>query len=89
MIQPMKKKDIQTILIVLRALALCCAGCARNGYGCNGRGKIMTRVAGMDFKQYKKHLEGEGYRADIATHMAKVDFKIIPLDSLYIAIMED
>jgi len=40
----MKKKDIQTILIVILALALCCAGCARNGYGCKGTGKIITRV---------------------------------------------
>ena len=85
----MTKETKQIIAVVLLSLLICLAGCARNGYGCNGRGKIMTRVAGMDFKQYKKHLEGEGYRADIATHMAKVDFKIIPLDSLYIAIMED
>ena len=43
----------------------------------------------MTFDEYLEFLDGEGYRADIALHIAFVDFKILKADSLYTAIMED
>lgn len=43
----------------------------------------------MTFDQYVEHLDGEGYRADIAQHIAFVDFKILKADSLYYSIIED
>jgi hypothetical protein len=43
----------------------------------------------MDFYQYTDFLKGEGYRQDIALHIAFVDFKILQPDSLYFSIMED
>ena len=38
----MKKQTLTTIIVVLAAILMCFAGCSRNGYGCNGRGKYIT-----------------------------------------------
>ena len=43
----------------------------------------------MNFDEYNQHLIGEGYRQDIALHIAFVDFQILKPDSLYFSIMED
>lgn len=32
------------LLLVLGAIVIITSSCARNGYGCQGRGKIITRV---------------------------------------------
>ena len=44
----MKKTTLTAIFIVIAALLMCLAGCSRNGYGCKGRGKIITRVAKVE-----------------------------------------
>ena len=43
----------------------------------------------LTFDQYVKHNIGLGYRADIALHLALVDFKRIAPDALYQSIIED
>ena len=43
----------------------------------------------MTFDEYLEFLDGQGYRQDIALHIAFVDFKILKPDSLYHTIMED
>ena len=43
----------------------------------------------MDFYQYVEFQIGNGYRPDIALHIANVDFGRIKADDLYTAIMED
>ncbi len=43
----------------------------------------------MTFGQYVEHLDGEGYRQDIALHIALVDFGRIPADKLYESIIND
>ncbi len=35
------------------------------------------------------YLMNEGYTAEASAHIAKVEFKIIPVDAEYIALMED
>ena len=46
----MKKSTVQTIIIVLSALLFCFANssCYRNGFGCRGNSRIMTRVVKAD-----------------------------------------
>lgn len=46
-------------------------------------------AACMTFEQYLTHLDGEGYRADIAFHIASVEFGRIAPDQLYKSIKED
>lgn len=35
---------MKKLLLIVAILAVVCTSCARNGYGCQGRGKIITRV---------------------------------------------
>jgi len=46
----MKKSTLQTIIIVLAAFLFCFANssCYRNGFGCRGNSRIMTRVVKAD-----------------------------------------
>jgi len=46
-------------------------------------------AACLTFTEYVQHLEGEGYRPDIALHIANVDFGRAVKDMKYIEIMED
>jgi hypothetical protein len=48
----MKKENLQAILITIAALLMCFAGCSRNGYGCKGKSRCMTRVAKIEPKYY-------------------------------------
>lgn len=43
----------------------------------------------MTFDQYLVHLDGIGWRVDIAWHIAMVDFGRLPKDQLYQSMMED
>lgn len=37
------------VMAVLALFVMSLYSCARNGYGCHGRGKIMTRVKGNGY----------------------------------------
>jgi len=42
-----------------------------------------------DWQLYAIELQNEGWSEKASNHIAKVEFKIIPEDSLYVAYMED
>jgi len=50
---------------------------------------LIPRKENNDLQMYSNELQREGWSKKAADHIAKVEFKIIPEDSLYLAYMED
>jgi len=50
---------------------------------------FIPRNEKKDWQLYAIELQGEGWTKTASEHIAKVEFKIIPEDSLYLAYMED
>jgi len=71
----MKKSTQITFIIVVAAYFLL------NGF--------IPRNEKTDWQEYAIELQGEGWTKTVSEHIAKVEFKIIPEDSLYIAYLED
>jgi len=72
---PMKKQP-QIIFIIVLGIYFLFNGC-------------LPRTEKKDWQLYAIELQGEGWSKEASEHIAKVEFKIIPEDSLYIAYMED
>lgn len=72
----MKKQKHQIIFIIILAAYFLLNG-------------AIPRETKTNWKTLSKELQDEGWRQSAADHIAKVEFKIIPEDSLYIAYMED
>jgi len=50
---------------------------------------FIPRKQNNVWESYAIELQNEGWSQKASTHIAKVEFKIIPEDSLYVAYMED
>ena len=49
----------------------------------------ITSESFSDWKLYALDLEEQGYSREASEHISKVEFKMIPLDFEYVALMED
>jgi len=72
----MKKQKPQIIFIIVLAFYF-----LLNGF--------IPRTEKKDWQLYAIELQGEGWSKEASEHIAKVEFKIIPEDSLSIAYLED
>ncbi len=50
---------------------------------------LVPRVQLANWQIYSNELQTIGWKKHAADHIAKVEFKLIPEDSLYISYMED
>jgi len=71
----MKKSTQITFIAILAAYFLL------NGF--------IPRNEIKDWQLYAIELQNEGWSKKASNHIAKVEFKIIPQDSLYVAYLED
>lgn len=72
----MKKQKPQIVFIIVLA-----AYFLLNGF--------ISRNEKINWQIYANELQAEGWSKKAADHIAKVEFNIIPEDSLYLAYMED
>lgn len=72
----MKKQKPQIVFIIVLALYF-----LLNGF--------IPRKENNALQSYSNELQAEGWSKKVAEHIAKVELKIIPIDTLYVSYMED
>ncbi|TDD77156.1 hypothetical protein [Flavobacterium caseinilyticum] len=72
----MKKLTTHYIILILIASYFMFNGC-------------INRTPANDWKAYANDLQSEGWSIEAAEHIAKVEFKILPIDEEYTAYIED
>ena len=50
---------------------------------------LIPRNENINWQMYSNELQQDGWTKKAADHIAKVEYKLIPEDSLYISYMED
>jgi hypothetical protein len=49
----------------------------------------INRTEEKDWQKYAIELQNEGYTVKASEHIAKVEFKLLPIDEEYIGLIED